>query len=634
MSGSGRLAKPAAAAAAAWVCLVAGCAYFNALYNARRAFEEAQAARLQDRPLDAASGYREAIDKAARSYRSDEAGRWADDALYIMARAYFHSGDWARSQAALEHLLAMSSDSGLHAGARLYMGGVALATGRRDLGVRLLDGALEEVPDPMLRAEAHLWRARAAFDAGRAHEGWAGLERSREASRELRVPVALERLARALEYDRFEDARAGAATVLEEASGEAWADTVFAAVERASNLWGAGPAAALLAPAERSGWTPATRNRVRLARARLLARAGDTVAAGGMAGAVARGDDRTAREARVDLARWRLNSVDRLDDFEEVRAILLPALPLAEALRLIDHMEHVGLFVERAATAEDHLALFAGAELARDSLGSPRLARQLFTLYADRDRGSAWEAKAVMAALELTDDVDEREPLVARLGRLDGSIYVQASRGAVARPADYAMLEGRLETSLAILHRRVAAEAANRDVAVREAARTLDSIRAAGELVRRIAAGDSLLLDSLRLDSLRLDSLRADSLRRNAQGGTSTDAFFAPDTVPRTDSILPRDSLPRRDTIPRRDTLAARGRTPPGIRAATHPRWIASLGVAFRPNSAAIRPSRRLASPAPRRSRCTGGFIHGLLGPAEPSSRPRWSQSESDAGAA
>lgn len=554
MSESGRLSKPAAAAAVLCAGLVAGCAYFNSLYNARRAFEEAQAARLQDRPLDAASGYREAIDKAARSYRSDETGRWADDALYIMGRAYFHSGDWARSQAALEHLLALSSDPRLRAGARVHLGGVALATGRRDLGMRLLDDALDEVPDATLRSEAHLWRARAAFDAGRAQEGWTNLDRSEEASREVRVPVALERLVRGLDDHNLEHARAGAAIVLEEASGEAWADTVFAAVERASTLWGAGPAAAMLAAVERSGWTPSARNRVHLERARLLARAGDTVAAGEMAADVARGNDRTAREARIALARWRLNSVDRLEELEEVRAILLPALALSEALRLIDHMEHVGLFVERAAAADDHLALFAGAELARDSLGSPRLAQQLFALYADRDRGSAWEAKALMAALELTADADEREPLAVRLSRLNDNLYVQASRGAVARPADYALLEGRLGSSLAILHQRVAAEAATRDVAVRETARTFDSIRAAEELERRIAAGDSLLLDSLRLDSLRLDSLRADSLRRNAPGATSTDAFFTPDTVPRPDSILSGDSLPRRDTIPRRDT--------------------------------------------------------------------------------
>lgn len=549
-----RRGKPAAAAAILCACLVAGCAYFNSLYNARRAFEDAQAARLRDQPLEAASAYREAIDGAARSYRSDEDGRWADDALYIMGRAYFHSGDWARSRAALDRLLATSDDPGLRAGARVYLGGVALARGRPDFGMRLLDEALEEVPDATLRAEAHLWRARAGFRAGRTEEGWASLDRSEEASGELRVPVGLERLARGLDNDRFEYALAGAAAVLEEASGEAWADTVFAALERASGLWGAGRAAALLAGAGRGGWTAGARNRARLARARLLARAGDTAAAGGVAREVARGDDRVAHEARVALARWRLNAVDGLEELAEVRAVLLPALALPEARRLIDHMERVGLFVERAAAAGDHLALFAGAELARDSLGSPRLARRLFTLYADRDRGSPWEAKALMAALELAVDAGGRGTLVARLNRMGGNIYVQASGGTVARPADYAVLEDRLGASLAILHQRIAGEAVNRDVAVRQAARTLDSIQAAEELRRRVEAGDSLLLDSLRLDSLRLDSLRADSLRRNAPGAASTDAFFVPDTVPRPDSMPPLDTLPRTDTLSRRET--------------------------------------------------------------------------------
>ena len=40
----------------------------------------------------------------------------------------------------------------------------------------------------------------------------------------------------------------------------------------------------------------------------------------------------------------------------------------------------------------------------------------------------------------------------------------------------------------------------------------------------------------------------------------------------------------------------------------------AALCVAPRANSWAIRLSSRLASPAPHRSRCSGGFIHGLLG--------------------
>ncbi len=74
-------------------------------------------------------------------------------------------------------------------------------------------------------------------------------------------------------------------------------------------------------------------------------------------------------------------------------------------------------------------------------------------------------------------------------------------------------------------------------------------------------------------------------------------------------------------------SLGARGRTPPGIRVAWHPRWTAALGVAFRPGSAATGPSRRLASPAPRRSRCSGGFVHGLgaaRGRTPPGIRAAW----------
>ena len=60
--------------------------------------------------------------------------------------------------------------------------------------------------------------------------------------------------------------------------------------------------------------------------------------------------------------------------------------------------------------------------------------------------------------------------------------------------------------------------------------------------------------------------------------------------------------------------LGARGQSPCGIRGTLHPRWTAALCVAPRTSSSAARPSSRLASPALRASRCSPGFIHGLLG--------------------
>ena len=521
--------------------VLAGCAYFNSLYNAKRAFGEAEDARLRGESGTAATRYEEAIEKAAKSFRSDEDGRWADDALFLMGRSYLQRGEWARAESALERTLTLSADPEVLAGVRVYLGVVAVATGRRTAGLALLDAALPAVADPAIRADGHLWRARASFSAGLTEQGWNSLDEAAQGDDAFRVRTGLERLIRGVEGDDVDQARLGATVLLTEPAGETWADSIGVAVDRATRLWGPATAATLLTEVDRSSWAPGRRDRVRLLRANVLAQAGDTASARIHAEGVANGVGRLADEARVTLARWRLKEVDDVEDLDGVRGLLLPALGLPEAVRLLEVIKRVGLFVERAGGDGDALALFAGAEMARDSLGSHSLARQLFMVYADRDRGTAWEAKALMATLELTEDADERRRLTERLDAMPDNVYVQASRRTAGRPTDFTVVERRLQTTLATLHQRIATEAQFRDVVVSETARTLDSIRTAEELRRRIAEGDSVLLDSLRLDSLLVDSLRLDSIRA--------------DSV-RRDS-LPWDTIPRRDTIPSSPLLDA-----------------------------------------------------------------------------
>ena len=76
---------------------------------------------------------------------------------------------------------------------------------------------------------------------------------------------------------------------------------------------------------------------------------------------------------------------------------------------------------------------------------------------------------------------------------------------------------------------------------------------------------------------------------------------------------LPGPVQPPPGHLARGRSEAARGQDPRSIRAAMHSCWTASLCVAPRANSAAIPLSSRLASPAPRRSRCSRGLVHGLL---------------------
>src|SRR5690606_8159917 len=57
---------------------LSACAYFNALYNAKRLFAEAEAAAAKGQASVADASYSQAIEKAAKSLRKDPDGRWAD----------------------------------------------------------------------------------------------------------------------------------------------------------------------------------------------------------------------------------------------------------------------------------------------------------------------------------------------------------------------------------------------------------------------------------------------------------------------------------------------------------------------------------------------------------------------------
>ncbi len=538
--------------------LAAGCAYFNSLYNARRAFHEAEQARWRGQDATADARYREAIDKAAKSYRSDESGRWADDALYLIGRSHAHRGQWPEARAALERTLEVTDRSETAAGARLYLGVVAVATGDPSRGLALLDAALPDVKDGSVLGLGYLWRARASFRSGRPDQGWRSLDEARAGDDRLRVGAELERLTWAVQLGDTAQARIGAGRLVVERSAGVWGDSMGVLAARASRSWGPGFAASLLAGVEAARWTTGARDRLLLSRAQLLHAAGDTAAAGDDARNVAAGVGLLADAARVLLARWRLAEVRAVDELDEVRSLLLPAIGSSEAVDLLESIKRLGIMVERAADPARALALFAAAEMARDVLGARRLARDLFLVYADRDRGAAWEAKALMAAADLEEDVAARSLIQARIDALGDNVYVQAARGTERRETDFTVVEGRLRTALASVSEQVAAEARFRDVLVTETARALDSIRTAEEFRRRLEAGDSALLDSLRLDSLRVDSLRLDSIRLDSLLRDS----LGLDSIPKAmwDSI--RGDTVRRDTIRIESTILSALRIP------------------------------------------------------------------------
>jgi tetratricopeptide (TPR) repeat protein len=154
------------------VATAVGCVYLNTLYNAERAYAEAEDAHLAGRDSAARAGWAEAEQKAERSYQKEPEGPWAARSLYLLGRARVRRGDWAGARAALERVRASAADSSLHVGAALYLGAVAVATGDREQAMPLLTEALAADGPARLRGEGHLWRARLFLSMGLVDQGW------------------------------------------------------------------------------------------------------------------------------------------------------------------------------------------------------------------------------------------------------------------------------------------------------------------------------------------------------------------------------------------------------------------------------------------------------------------------------
>jgi hypothetical protein len=112
-----------------------------------------------------------------------------------------------------------------------------------------------------------------------------------------------------------------------------------------------------------------------------------------------------------------------------------------ERLGAIDDFEHkVGIGLE------EPLGLFAAAEVARDRIGAPLLARGLFLAYVDGAPDQPWAPKALLAALETSPDPGDRAWIRLRVEAYGDSPYVLAANGGSADR--FAELEGELEDRL------------------------------------------------------------------------------------------------------------------------------------------------------------------------------------------
>lgn len=415
----------------AWLAVVllpsAGCVYYNSLYNAERLFDQGERHRVAGRDSAARADYREVVAKSAKAFRMEPTGEWADDALLLMGRAYLRMGDLRAARAALERAMEASDDDQVRAGARIYLGASYVQAGDLATAIALLDEGLVTVRSGEVRAEGHLWRGRALLAGSRREEGWWDLDQARSGSGNVRVSAAIERVLSAVHYGDSLRAKEGMDRLLSLSEAAERPDTVVALARLDADRWGPAAAARMLSAVDTSRWSQGARGKVRLVRARLLREAGDSADASDRVRRVADGIGEAALEARVALARWQLAHARDLSDAHDAMSVLLPAedeppaADLLGALQDMDHLAEVGL--------SDPLGLFGAAEIARERLGAPILARGLYLAYADQVPDAPWTAKALLAALDVTEDAGGRAWLRSRLEGRSESPYVLAARG-------------------------------------------------------------------------------------------------------------------------------------------------------------------------------------------------------------
>lgn len=491
-----------------------GCGYFNSFYNARRQFADAERARTRGQLSAAHTAYTGSIEKAAKSYRKYPRGRWADDALYLIGRAHFQLGDYPAARAAFAELLAYTDDRDVRAGAHAYAGATAFKLATLEVALVHLDSAVTHSDHESMEGFARLWRSRARAATGDIAGAWTDLDAVTSPDDREYAAVQLERVG--LATQRRDTARLASAFagLLAGRDARRHLDTLNSLATSATAWFGADTVRAMLA-APHATWTPSARDSLSLIRAEIAAHAGDTLNAHReLLDLATHAATSTAAMARVILARSRLASVDRMEQLGEVRALLLPAITIGEAQLLIRTIRMVDVLVRRSAETGQPLALFGAAEIARDELAAPRLARRLFVAFSEVGAQTPWAAKALLAGIALDAASEESNDLRGRLHALPPNPYSAATRDESAADA-YESAEERLARSLLALRTEATALAQQHETVVSRAIAVLDSITASAR-ADTVLAACGVMLDTLAITGVRADSVRTACLRRDS----------------------------------------------------------------------------------------------------------------------
>ncbi|WP_456406650.1 tetratricopeptide repeat protein [Caldithrix abyssi] len=137
-----------------------GCAYYNTFFNAKKYYNQALKKQKnvksgQKIPGDVKKNYQTAIEKSWKLIKIyGDSNKYADDALLLIGKAYYHIGDYTKAERTLNQFLLKFLKSELIPEAKLWLARTYVAQDKKEEALELLNSLLSQKLPKRLAAEA------------------------------------------------------------------------------------------------------------------------------------------------------------------------------------------------------------------------------------------------------------------------------------------------------------------------------------------------------------------------------------------------------------------------------------------------------------------------------------------------
>jgi len=425
--------------------LLAGCVYYNGMYNAKRLARSAQKAEREGRTFDASNLWGQVVTRAESVVVRHPESKYVDEALVLQGIALARLRQCPSAVSPLGRVALLPANSDLAEEAALALGRCQMELGSSAAA----DVAFARVVDsrnPARRESARLYRARALRLTGRHQQALSLLAATPGPAVQEERLLALAGLRRRPEALGLLDS-----IVARSDSTTAW-DSLLAALGRENPIVASDLLDRL---GSRPGVQPAVQARRLLDDALRLAPADSARAAARIrqamrAGAgTPSGDQAELRLLRLDLTRVRDASELAPHAAALQQVIIRKSSSAADAGQLHSSVVQVKSAADSSGPGVPRadLRVFLAAEVARDSLAASSLAASLFRRVADDWPDSPYAPKALIAGQALAPEwADSARALLAE--RYADSPYLALLRGEEA--AGFEELEDSLRAFAAL----------------------------------------------------------------------------------------------------------------------------------------------------------------------------------------